>query len=482
MKHALLFLLTFTGSVILVFVALASAEKSRLGALHSQFTKEKLSGSRESSRRNPVFHTAAIAFPGPLTELLSPDPPEELNTIPESAPQPASDSAETEEGPGLEKKTNSESESESQTDAEIELEPEAETELKPNAAEPKPEPEPVSEPEPVPEPEPEPEPASEPEPAFRLVLPTGNKSLYDDPPDFYMHTNRWIDGVNTKPWEGGKYGFVRNPLSTRIGKVYTRLHEGIDIRPLYRDDRGVPLDDVRAISDGTVVYANPSASASNYGKYVVVRHDWPDGCFYSLYAHLASVEAEKDTPVRAGDTLGRLGYTGAGIDRERAHLHLELTMMLSERFDTDYIPGSGHGNYNGINLAGIDVAGFFYEYRNNPQITVSDFLKKEEAHFRVVAPLNKRPGILDRYPWLKSDQVEDEAGVKHWEYTFNCSGVPLSIAPVSAASAKGPSVSWVKPVNTNHSYLTAGRLSGSGNTARLSSRGRRYFTLISESF
>lgn len=322
-------------------------------------------------------------------------------------------------------------------------------------------------------------------PPFRLFLPTDNREIYGpDPSQFYMYTNRTFEGVSSKPWQGGQYGYVRNQLRTKIGMVYTRLHEGMDIRPVRRDSNGNPLDDVRTISDGRVAYVNDSASRSNYGKYVVVQHDWPEGTFYSLYAHLMSTSVAAGRNVKAGDTLGRLGYTGAGIDRERAHVHVELNFMVSDEFKTWYgkhfTSRNAHGIHNGINLTGMDIARLFLERRKNPNITLRQFLDGEEPYFKVKAPGSRMPGILERHPFL-GKKLEQAKTAKSWEYTFNRSGVPLEISP-SSTSLRYPAVSWVKTVNTNHSYMTMGRLSGSGSTASLSARGSRYIELINESF
>lgn len=179
--------------------------------------------------------------------------------------------------------------------------------------------------------------AKEEPPRYPLIFPTNNEKIFEDPPAFYMHTNRWEEGVNLKPWQGGKYGFVRNKLRTQIGDVFTRLHEGIDIRPVERDEKGNPLDEVKAISDGVVVYVNSDSWKSNYGKYIVIRHDWEEGRFFTLYAHLATTEVSTKMEVGAGTSLGLMGYTGDGLDRERAHLHLELAFMLNERIrDQDW--------------------------------------------------------------------------------------------------------------------------------------------------
>jgi len=96
---------------------------------------------------------------------------------------------------------------------------------------------------------------------LRLKLPTLNTGLVTGDLDgFYMYTNRNLEAT-----------------------------EGIDIRPLKRDSANRPLDIVQSIADGEVVHTNTDARYSNYGKYVVVKHDWGYGPFYSLYAHLAKI-------------------------------------------------------------------------------------------------------------------------------------------------------------------------------------------------
>ncbi len=82
-----------------------------------------------------------------------------------------------------------------------------------------------------------------------LVLPTDNDALFSgDGAAFYQYVERDYKGAKSTPWEGGRYGFVRDPVDTAGGTVYTRFHEGIDIRPLHRDTNGDPLDEVRAIA------------------------------------------------------------------------------------------------------------------------------------------------------------------------------------------------------------------------------------------
>src|SRR6266481_5877402 len=167
-----------------------------------------------------------------------------------------------------------------------------------------------------------------------LVLPTDNDALFSGGgAAFYQYIERNYKGVKSTPWEGGKYGFVRDPTDTAGGVVYTRFHEGIDIRPLHRDANGEPLDEVRAIADGTIVLTNPAAGYSNYGKYVVIEHHWDGSNYYSLYGHLSSIAVQSGEMVKRGQRIAVMGYTGTGLNRERAHLHLELDLMFSRQFE-----------------------------------------------------------------------------------------------------------------------------------------------------
>src|SRR6478735_10661139 len=91
-----------------------------------------------------------------------------------------------------------------------------------------------------------------------LVLPTDNDALFPgDGPAFYQSVDRDYDGAKAAPWEGGQYGFVRDPKSTGGGLIYTRFHEGIDIRSVHRDANGEPQDEVRAIPDGQAAHTSP---------------------------------------------------------------------------------------------------------------------------------------------------------------------------------------------------------------------------------
>jgi murein DD-endopeptidase MepM/ murein hydrolase activator NlpD len=320
---------------------------------------------------------------------------------------------------------------------------------------------------------------------LELNLPTSNRSIFGpDPSQFYMYTNRSFEGRKNKPWQGGKYGYVRTPKRTSAGILYTKFHEGIDIRPSTRDRRNTPLDPVRSIASGKVTHVSNIAGASNYGRYIVIEHDWGYGKFYSLYAHLAAVTCRTGQPVSPGTVIGKLGYSGTGLDRTRAHLHLELNLMASQRFhkwyDKYFTSSNRHGIYNGLNLVGLDIAGLYLAHQRNPSITIPQFMSGMRVYWKVLIANKGTPALLKLYPWLARDMAEAK-GNPSWEISLSSSGVPLAVAP-SKKSVKAATVSWVTYSPTPHAWNTRSRLTGSKGSATLSASGRRYIQQLSGDF
>ncbi len=323
--------------------------------------------------------------------------------------------------------------------------------------------------------------------SFELTLPTDNNAIFSrDPSKFYMYTNRSFEGVSSRPWTAGRYGFVRNQRRTSHGIIFTKFHEGIDIRPAHRDKNNQPLDDVRCLADGVVAYTNKVSGRSNYGNYVVVRHNWGDGPFYSLYAHLRSISVNSGDPVKGNSLLGKLGYTGAGINRERAHVHVEFAIMLSEKFETwykKYFRSPNHHNiHSGLNLSGMDIAGLFHSHKENPRLSLPEFIRMAGAYYKVAIPskhLQALP-ITQRYPWLERGR---QAGKfpPAWEITLSSSGLPIEVRPYQKKIAR-PTVTWVKNSPVSHSYNTLSRLSGIGSKASLTNRGQLYIQLLTDTF
>lgn len=313
--------------------------------------------------------------------------------------------------------------------------------------------------------------------SLNLILPTPNTNLYEHPEKFYMKTAR--SGADA--WKGGMYGFSRNAKRLSAGTVHTRFHEGVDIAPTMRDERGNPLDSVVSVDEGLVVYVNAIAGRSNYGKYIVVRHLWDGSPFYSLYAHLNETWVEAGQQVNQGDPLGRLGFTGAGINRSRAHLHFEIGMLVNEYFqkwyNQEYGDGKNHHSfYNGMNFAGMDVARLYQRLKEEQNLTVREFLRTEHTPFyTVILPRDGRLDLLSRYPWL----LKESAVPSHpsWEITFDQSGLPLAIVP-SEKNVTKPTLASIEESPFPYKYITKYRVQGSGAKGSLSASGERFMRLI----
>ena len=318
-----------------------------------------------------------------------------------------------------------------------------------------------------------------------LVLPTPNRALLEgEPDDFYMRLNVAIDSMREERWEGGQYGFVRDPIPTVFGRrTFRRVHEGIDIAPVSRDDAGEPVDSVVAIDRGRVAYANASAGASSYGKYVVVEHDWSDSPVYSLYAHLAEVYVVEGDVLEQGAPLGKMGYTGRGLGRARAHVHLEIALMVNDNqpvWFEEYFGGSNiHGRFFGTNLSGLPPHELYLALEDNPDLTFPEFVASLDEGYVVDLPGGQPLDLLRRYPWLGLEAADaDPATVPAWRVAFTQEGVPIRVEvadePVERPTVEGVALRiWLTDGSTNRMLLRRGL------TYQPARRGLSYFSLMS---
>lgn len=319
-----------------------------------------------------------------------------------------------------------------------------------------------------------------------LVMPTDNHALLDGRlEDFYQFIDRTVDGVQTTPWEGGQFGYVRDPKKLRTGEtLYARFHEGLDIKPVNRDARGEPLDEVRSMARGEVVHAATEAGRSNYGRYVVVKHDWGYGPFCSLYAHLREIKVTVGTKVDAGTVIGIMGHTGTGIDQRRAHTHVELNMFLSSRFeawhDAQFKTPNFNGLYNGMNLVGLDLSKLLLALKKDPGTNAAEFVTKTEAFYRVAVPGSAPMEILKNYPWLCREAAPQEKPPS-WEISFSAWGMPVNVKP-GAQKVSQPTLLWVKPSTMPYYYQTHSCVAGVGDKPVLSAEGAGFARLVSGDF
>lgn len=83
-------------------------------------------------------------------------------------------------------------------------------------------------------------------------------------------------------------------------------HSGVDLA------NGTEGGEVRAIGPGVVSLRRDTATSSGFGNAVLIRHDLPQGTFYSFYAHMQedSVLVDEGDVVGTGDPIGRVDCTG----------------------------------------------------------------------------------------------------------------------------------------------------------------------------
>ena len=265
-------------------------------------------------------------------------------------------------------------------------------------------------------------------------LPTANRNLFTTGAE-----EKFFVGTTGKPWTSGMFGCVRGGGA--------QLHEGIDIKCLQRDKRGEPTDPVLATADGTVAYFNTKQSLSNYGKYLILRHSIEGLEIYSLYAHLRDIRADlkAGAAVKTGETIatmGRTTNTREGISRERAHVHFELNLFLSDHFAQWYkahFPNerNDHGIWNGHNLAGLDPRLILLaEAKEGKRFSLLRFIQDQTALCRVLVRDENLP-FARRYPALvHRNPAAEKEGVAGYEISIDYAGAPVRLVPRAASELK----------------------------------------------
>ena len=62
---------------------------------------------------------------------------------------------------------------------------------------------------------------------IEISLPTENDALFrGGGEEFYQYIEREFQGEKSWPWEGGRYGYVRNPVSTSAGPYLHAISRG----------------------------------------------------------------------------------------------------------------------------------------------------------------------------------------------------------------------------------------------------------------
>jgi murein DD-endopeptidase MepM/ murein hydrolase activator NlpD len=276
-------------------------------------------------------------------------------------------------------------------------------------------------------------------------LPTANQALFEKGGE-----EKFFVGTTGHSWTSGCFGCVRSGG--------WQMHEGLDIKCLQRDKRGEPSDPVMATADGTVAYMNNRPALSNYGRYIVLRHNIGGLEIYSLYAHLAEFAGglKAGQAVKAGEkiaVMGRTSNTRPGISRERAHVHFELDLFYNDHFSAwfkKHYPKEhdDHGIWNGQNLVGIDPRLILLAQRD------------EGPHFDLARWLRQRPELCrvlvrktdfswpKRYPMLvQEDPALPRERIAGYEMALDFNGLPFQLIPRAASQMKGTAQYQLLSVN-----------------------------------
>lgn len=282
--------------------------------------------------------------------------------------------------------------------------------------------------------------------AQSFQFPTANHALFDADGG----GERFFVGTVGKPWTSGSFGCVRSSG--------WQLHEGLDIRCLQRDKRGEPTDPVMATADGTVAYVNRKASLSNYGNYIVLRHEIAGLEIYSICAHLSEIRADLKPGValKAGETIGVMGRTAntrEGISRDRAHVHFELNLFVNESFPAWYkktFPGqrNDHGQWNGQNLIGLDPCAVLLEQRRKgAKFDLVKFIQSQTELCRVLVRATDFPWLKRYAALVKPASLPQGETLAGYEIALNFNGIPIELIPRSASQIKGKAKFQLLSVN-----------------------------------
>lgn len=310
-------------------------------------------------------------------------------------------------------------------------------------------------------------------------FPTANRALLEPGGE-----ERFFVGTVGKPWTSGMFGCVRTEG--------WQMHEGLDIRCLQRDKRGEPLDPVLAAADGTVTYINTRPSFSNYGNYIVLKHQVEGIEIHTLYAHLREVRAglSPGQSVKAGEAIavmGRTSNTKEGISRDRAHVHFEIDFVVSDRFPewfrkTNPAQRNDHGAWNGHNLLGLDPRlVLLAQQKQGSKFSLVEFIRGETELCRVLVR-DPQLAWARRHPMLvKANPVTEKEGIAGYELALNFNGLPFELVPRAASEFRSKSKFLLLSVNAaERQSKPCGRLVAKDKAGRwqLATRGQQLLEML----
>jgi murein DD-endopeptidase MepM/ murein hydrolase activator NlpD len=131
-----------------------------------------------------------------------------------------------------------------------------------------------------------------------------------------------VVGTGNLIWPTPSCSKVSSPYGQRLHPIYHtyRMHSGIDISAKYGAN-------IVAADSGVVIISEYSSS---YGNYIVISHG---SGVTTLYAHMSSRSKQVGDKVNQGDSIGKVGSTGASTG---PHLHFEISVNGSRKNPLEY--------------------------------------------------------------------------------------------------------------------------------------------------
>ena len=245
----------------------------------------------------------------------------------------------------------------------------------------------------------------------------------------------WVQPTVSGEPSSGLFGSVRSNG--------TQFHEGLDIKPVSRDSRGEPRDEITAAMDGIVRNISSHAGESNYGRYIVIEHPGVSPAVYTLYAHLARIEPglREGLTVKRGQVIGLMGHSSNGnIPVDRAHMHFEIGLRLTDSFGSWYAwkkfgSPNQQGEYNGMNLMGLDPREFLEKWRAHRIDNFEQYFASLHSAVRLRVATSRVPDFITRYPALLRQPITGL--VAGWEVQCDVTGLPFAWTPLSPAQVAG---------------------------------------------
>ncbi len=261
----------------------------------------------------------------------------------------------------------------------------------------------------------------------------------------------WVQPTVSGEFSSGLFGSVRSNG--------TQFHEGLDIKPVARDSHGEPRDEVTAAMDGVVRNISSRPGESNYGRYIVIEHPGVSPAVYTLYAHLARIEPGlfEGMSVKRGQAIGTMGHSSNGnIPRDRAHLHFEIGLRLTDSFGSwyawkKYTSPNVQGPWNGMNLMGLDPKEFLEQWRRRRVDNFDQYFAGMNSAVRLRVATSRVPDFITRYPALLRQPITGLVG--GWEVQCDVTGLPFAWTPLSPTQVAGMKVGSVEILSVDTAAL-----------------------------